>query len=200
MGPDVNKDMRDDLLHAQASVDWAVAQLPGLQARIDSWLPNNFEIVVREAPPPATNDVIVALLKQALPLSFNVEAGAYINAIRSGLDILATTLAYRYRIPKSKDAYFPVAKCRDAFKAAKFVKRLPSAARVIIEKLQPYHEGNDLLGSLHHLDIVRKHRRLLGVEAAPESFMISTWGDTITPVATGWMRANDEIVLALVRK
>lgn len=30
--------------------------------------------------------------------------------------------------------------------------------------------------------------------------MISTWGDTITPVATGWMRANDEIVLALVRK
>ena len=55
------------------------------------------------------NNVIVAVEKEVLPLSFVVEVGAYINSIRSSLNVLATALAYRYQMPKPEDVYFPIA-------------------------------------------------------------------------------------------
>ena len=138
-----------------------------------------------------------------MPLSFNVEVGAYINAIRSSLDLLATALAERQGMPKPEDAYFPIANSAAAFaagnyKGAKFVKGLPAAERQLIECLKPNKSGHKLLWPLHHLDIMRKHRRLIGVEPAPVSFRISGW--SVQPVATGWMRAQDETVLALIGK
>jgi hypothetical protein len=46
--------MRDDLLHAQASVDWAISQLLAFSERLGSWLSLNVEVGVRDVPPPAT--------------------------------------------------------------------------------------------------------------------------------------------------
>ena len=122
--------MRDDLLHAQASVDWAVSQFPAFQKRIDDWLRLNVEFAVEDMPSPATHDRIVAIQKESLPLLFNVEMGAYVNAIRSSLDLLATALAYRCGVPKPDEAYFPVGKSGAAFRAGqvkgcKFVNSLP---------------------------------------------------------------------------
>src|ERR1700746_2057810 len=99
--------LRNDLLHSQASVDWAVAQFPSLQERINSWLTDNFDIVVRETEPPATHDVIVAIPKEPLPLALNAEVGAYINVIRS-LDILASSLLARNRVTDNPEAHFPM--------------------------------------------------------------------------------------------
>ena len=197
--------MRDDLLHAQASVDWAVAQFPSLAQRIDSWLKFNIEVAVEDPDPSVPNNVIVAVEKEPLPLALNVAVGAYINAIRSSLDILATSLAYRYRIGNPDKTYFPIVESESIFnggkfKGAKFIKGLPKVERTAVELLKPYKGGNELLWPLHQLDIMRKHRRLIGVEATPQTFMVSGWGDSITPVATGWMRANNKTVLALVRK
>jgi hypothetical protein len=39
--------------------------------------------------------------------------------------------------------------------------------------LKPYDGGNALLWSLHQLDIMRKHRKLLRVSAAPHRFRIT---------------------------
>jgi hypothetical protein len=50
--------------------------------------------------------LIVATAKQPLPLEFSVEAGILINAIRTSLDILATSLAHRYNIPNPDDVFF----------------------------------------------------------------------------------------------
>src|ERR1700733_13170399 len=88
--------MRDDLLPAQASVDWALTQLPAFKAHLDSWLNANLNVVVKQTQPDSPNDVIAIRQKDPLPLAFQVEAGAYINAIRSSLDILAATLANRH--------------------------------------------------------------------------------------------------------
>jgi hypothetical protein len=117
--------MRDDLLDAQACVDWAVSQFPALQQRINSWLSVNVHIGVEETPPPATHDPIVAIENAALPLAFNVEVGAYINVIRSGLDILATALARRYGIPKPDEIYFPVANSEAAFMGGRYKGECP---------------------------------------------------------------------------
>ncbi|HEV8029562.1 MAG TPA: hypothetical protein VGP42_00945 [Stellaceae bacterium] len=201
--------MRDDLLHAQASVDWAVSQLPSLETRLTAWGKGNFDLIIEEQPPPATHDPIVAVAKEPLPLAFNVEVGAYINAIRSSLDILATALAYRYKVPRPDQACFPVAKSRDEFttgkaKGCKFVKALPDTPRKVIEALKPYQGGNKTLWALHKLDIFRKHQRLLAVGTAPRSFSFWDVGDFSSKfknVATGWMVVDDQkTVLGLLAK
>jgi len=87
--------MRDDLLHAQAAVDWAVSNLPSFQERLYAWIAANIHIFLKETEPQIPHNVLVAVQKEPLPLTFNVEAGAYINVIRSSLDILAVALARR---------------------------------------------------------------------------------------------------------
>ena len=200
--------MRDDLLDAQASVDWAVSQFPSHQERVVTWLRDNIEVAFEETPSPATHDVIVLVEKALFPRSFNVEFGAYINAIRSGLDILATTLADRHDACKPDDAYFPVARSEAAFisgkyKGAKLINGLPGRERAIIESLKPYKGGNEPLWTLHQLDIQRKHRRLINVDIVPRSFSMQgpmTIGDDFTPVASGPFRVNEKTVIGLLRK
>jgi hypothetical protein len=87
--------MRDDLLDAQACIDWTRGQFPALGERLHSWLKLNVVVEVEDAGP---SNVIVAVQRDELPRSLNVEIGAHLNTIRSSLDILASTLAARYSI------------------------------------------------------------------------------------------------------
>ncbi len=87
--------MRADLLDALASVDWAESKLPAFEARLEAWLDGNIDITVVDNPSPATHDSVVAREKGFLQLELGVEAGAYINAIRSSLDILACAIGKR---------------------------------------------------------------------------------------------------------
>jgi hypothetical protein len=200
--------MRDDLVYAQAAVDWAMAQLPSLNERIEAWLALNVEMVVRDQPPPAPYDMLVAVEKAPLPLAFSIEVGSYVNVIRSSLDMLATALAARYGVTRPEDAYFPVSNSAAAFasggdKGSKFVKGLPDAERTIIERLKPYQGGNETLWALHRLDIMRKHRRLLDIEIRPLQIGVTGLkppGDDYQPIATGYIRVNNETALGLIRK
>jgi hypothetical protein len=200
--------MRPDLLEAQASVDWPFSQLPDLAKRINAWLDRSVRVEIRETPPPATENAIVAVEKEWLPLSFNVEVGAYINAVRSSLDILAMALVRRHNIEIREDrVLFPIASSESAFQNRKLAGRqpleaLPPQDRDTIEALKPYQGGNEALWALHHLDIVRKHRHLLSVSLRP--IHISLQGSLapgdFTPLATGTIQVNDEVVLGLLRK
>jgi len=201
--------MRDDLLDAKAAVDWAVSNFPAFQNKFASWLKANISVALKEMDTHATHNVIVAIEKEPLPFAFSVEAGAYVNVIRSALDILAGALANRHGIPHPDRIYFPVARSLDEFrsrnyKGAELVKRLPDMERGIIESLKPYQGGNDALWALHQLDIVRKHHRLLAVNHAPARFgLIGSFRkeDLVFPrTATGYMAADDETVLVLLAK
>ena len=200
--------MRDDLLEAQAAIDWPVAQLPAFAKRFEVWLDANIQIEIENVPPPATHNPIVAIEKDPLPFAFNVEMGAYVNTIRSSLDILATALAHRYGIPRPDEAYFPVARSEADFKSGnykgnEFVKGLPDTPRSFMEALKPYHGGNKTLWFLHQLDIMRKHRRLIVAEVSSLRLTIHgreppPWD--FTPLTTGWIRVNEKTVLGLIRK
>jgi hypothetical protein len=203
--------MRDDLLHALASVDWAVSNLPAFKARIDAWLNGNVHLVLREQPADVANDVLVAEEKAPLPLEFQVEAGAYINAVRSSLDILAATLAQRHCQTLIDKAYFPVAFSEQHwigrnFKGKELIKSLPAKETRIIEALKPYNGGNELLSALHNLDIVRKHVRLLTSEIRPQHMMISGWGEitkNFTFIAGGFLKSgagDTETIIGLLAK
>jgi hypothetical protein len=201
--------MRDDLLDAQACVDWAIAQFPSFQKRIDSWLADNVNFTVKDSPAPAAYDPVIAFVKSALPREFNVEVGTYINTIRSSLDILASTLATRSGAVRHEDAYFPIARSATAFMAGdyrghKLVKALPQIERSHIETLKPYQGGDETLWALHQFDIVRKHRRLIDAEVVPLALTLDGRGTVVdfkpgNPV-TGWLRTDEETVIGFLGK
>jgi hypothetical protein len=168
-------------------------------------------VEVEDPEPEVANSVLVAVQREELPRSFNVEVGAHPNAIRSSLDILASVLAARNGICKPEDAAFPISKSEAEFRrhgsrAAHFLAGLPTAERSRLEPLKPYQGGNDDLWSLHQLDNMQKHRRLLIVTPEPELFSVQGSGvhQHFTPTAIGFMRADNvserKVVLGLMAK
>jgi len=195
--------MRDDLLDAYAAVDWAVTQLPSLQERIDSWLSRNLQVQIDHQPPPATHDRIIVFEKEPFPLSFNIEVGAYINVIRSSLDMLASALSARHGLPENAAAHFPIYWSVHAFVdpigGLESLTWLSNVEIEIIRSLQPYDGGNKTLFALHRLDILRKHRRLLYVDLRPENFSI-VGGLRREDLKPGRLRADVNTVLGSVPK
>ena len=84
--------MRDDLLDAQAAVDWAVAQIPRLQSAFLEWQRGYPYRIVQEKDPEGGNDLAVAYQKTPLPRELSPWVGAIINSVRSSLDLLAAAL------------------------------------------------------------------------------------------------------------
>lgn len=198
--------MRPDLLDAQASIDWPSSQFLSFHARLEEWLKVNVGIEIRDLPPPAEYNPIVAVERELLPLVFSVEAGSYINAIRSSLDILAMALVRRHALEIREDKVrFPIFRSEAAFREQEgglLLRQLPERERAIIVALKPYPEGNPALWTLHHLDIVRKHKRLLDVRIQPIHMTIEGTlkeGD-FEALATGAIQVNDETVVGLLRK
>jgi hypothetical protein len=170
--------MRDDLLEAQASVDWAVSKLPAFERALRTWLDDNTEVGLEEMPAPATHDFIVVIEKASFPREFVVEAGAYVNTIRSGLDILACAIGKRESVLSPDNHYFPVARSAQDFatgnyKGYELVRGLPRHYRDILEAHRPYNGGNKDIWACHHLDITRKHKRLVTVATYPSHYQAS---------------------------
>jgi hypothetical protein len=206
LGREYEPGMRVDLLEAQASVDWVWSQLPLLDQRLEAWIEANVTIEIRDVPPPATHNPIVAFEKEMLPIAFSVEAGSYINTIRSSLDILAMALVRRHGLPiEEHRVYFPIADSEEALVrngGAPLLRHLPDEDRTKLLSLKPYREGNAALWALHHLDIVRKHRRLLDVQIRPIHLSMKgslTPGD-FEPLHGEPFQAGAEIVIGLIRR
>lgn len=176
--------MKEDLLDANASVRWVEANLPSFEQRLNSWISDNVDVVVKELQDNASNDGLIFRIRENAPRDFTIEAGAYVNVLRSSLDILATAIGERDGVSNPDEIYFPIARSKDAFdagkyKRAKFVNSLSGPHRHVIERIKPYPTGNNLLIALHDLDIRRKHCSLLRVEPVP---------DSITYGGRGWAR------------
>jgi hypothetical protein len=197
---------RRDLLEAQAAVNWAMSKLPSFDKRLNTWIKRNFDMGIEETDPHIADDVLIAITKGYIPLEFNAEYGAYLNSIRTSLDLLATALACRHNIPKPDSHYFPVAKDLAHFqsnglKGREFINELPVTERKMIEDLKPYKGGNDLLWLLHQLDIKRKHKRLIDFVVSPASFQIDGWGVKLVPFSTGdVIHTDNKTMICLISK
>jgi len=173
--------MRDDLLDAQACVDWTVAQLPAFAERIETWLGENVEAGIEKTEPPITHSPDNSGHERPSPARVQCRGRGLYQHHPKQPDILAMALVLRDGVGKPDEAYFPVLRSAAEFdagrsKGSKFVKRLPERERAIIEALKPYQGGNDPLFALHQLDIMRKHRRLLAVRVEPAFTISDTTG------------------------
>ncbi len=195
--------MREVLLLAYAGAEWVEQSLGLFDDKIEQWLTRNILVEIREIDANPTHNLVLGVEKESLPLAFSVELGAYINALRSSLDVLAVALNSRHNAAREKEVFFPVAIDEKTFlsggyKGAEFVNGLPDRERTIIESLKPYYGGNADLSALHKLDITRKHRRLLAAEPKDELFRIRTSGNFI-PIR-GEVGANGETAFGLLAK
>lgn len=188
--------MRDDLLDAQAAVDWAKTQIPAIQQRFLAWQRDNqYEFVV-EHDPDTGEKLVAALDSVQLDRSFNVETGAIINGIRSSLDLLAAALAFRNGVKPSADTHFPVFRSDQemidpltGIEGKKWLSKIEVAA---IKALKPYAGGDPVIFPLHQLDVVRKHERLIVAAPVISAYHITAWGPGIT---YEWRRLKDKTIL-----
>lgn len=194
--------MRDDLLEAQAYVDWAIAQLDPLKRRLIAWREEPpYRIVVELHPKMGKKRLYVRDVKFP-PAIINAEVGAIINSLRSSLDVLVNILAKRNGHIDPKDAYFPISRSRDDFfigkhAGRKAIKRLSGPDQAIIESLEPWRGGNNsMLIILHDLDLTRKHRRLLTVSINPLQIRMPTAQRGGTKFRSMWGPFQDDAVVA----
>ena len=99
--------MREDLLDAEAAVQWAIAQRQLLEQRFKSWLDNQPYYFFFEPHPEIGKKLIKLRVLQPLPPIAVSETGAIIGSLRSALDMLASSLARRNGIKPSADTHFP---------------------------------------------------------------------------------------------
>jgi hypothetical protein len=78
--------MREDLLDAQAGVDWANAQIPILEARIKAWRQSPPYDLIEDLDPQNGEKLYKLANIRRLPPIVNAEAGLIINSLRCSLD------------------------------------------------------------------------------------------------------------------
>ena len=183
--------MADDLLHAKTSVLWAKSKFISFHDRLNGWQKDNIKFE-RQATG-SVNDVILAIETVPLPLEFSVEAGAYINVIRSALDILACALFKRNPSNRNIEfkTFFPIVESETNLQKnnpKKFLESIDTDSKRIILSLRPYKGGNDILWLLQKLDNIRKHNMLLTVTTQPAA------------LSTGYISVGNGNVITLIGK
>jgi hypothetical protein len=170
--------MRDDLLASQAVIDWAVSQLQILDSEIDAWVKSRPYTITEQFDTDRRMDAFKVVVSDP-PRLIDVHVGVIVHCFRSALDILAVTLARRNGVTSVENIYFPISKSFDVFNGdgRKKVKGLSAPDIAKIEALKPYKGGNDLLYALHHMDLRRKHTRLIEVGSQAHLNDFSGWGD-----------------------
>ena len=159
--------MCDDLLDARAAVEWATAQIPLLQSGFLEW---SNRIPYRTVWEPELDGwwALVVYEQIPLPLTINAWTGAIINSLRSALDLTAASLARRNgKDPQKARTQFPIGNSlEDSNSSIAGIRWLTAQEKADIKALEPYQGGDAVIWSLHRLDIVRKHHRL--ISASPE--------------------------------
>ncbi len=170
--------MRDDLLDAQAVIDWAASQCDVFDAEANVWIERHPRIIGEETNADGEMKTFEVSVSD-LPSLIDVQAGIIIHAFRSALDILAVALARRNGQTSFDHIHFPISGSLAIFKTGgmKKIKGLSSADTAEIEAFKPYKGGNSLLFSLHTMDLRRKHTRLIKISGKPRLDAIAGWGE-----------------------
>ena len=118
------------------------------------------------------NDRVALRTKAEIPIppEFAVIAGDAIHNLRSALDLTIYAFAKDTAANRERIA-FPFSKTEEGLKGAIPNAQVQFAGKKVVEAvtaLKPYPDGNELLSSVHELDIRDKHRLLLLSRRVPK--------------------------------
>ena len=148
-------------------LDRAATHLDALDAATQRFIEEHCRSSI-ELDADAREYVLRAHISSQLSPDLSILAGDCAHNLRSALDHIAFQLAKSHRngpLPESaaKSVEFPVYSTKTAYRdqAPRKIKLLHPKAQEIIKAVQPYHGGDwDLLGFVHELDRIDKHRKL----------------------------------------
>ena len=189
--------MRDDLLDAQAAVDWAVAQIPILEERFAAYQRRRpYDIVMESDPKKAGDMLMVAYSLGAPDAILNADVGAIINSIRSSLDLLFTAIVGRNGKKFGRDTHLPFRiKAADFLNETKAMEKkqwLSKTEAAAIKKMRLHKRGNRAVYLINQLDIMRKHRKLIEVRPVPGAIQTPMYLHSIRGV---WRYGQSKSVL-----
>ncbi len=103
-----------------------------------------------------------------VPCDLEPIAADAIHNLRAALDLMMCDLWRLNHATNIANAKFPFTKKAESFQARliEMTSPLPQRDRDIIAKYKPYRGGDDLLWSLHEMDISDKHREIVAVGGA----------------------------------
>jgi hypothetical protein len=122
-----------------------------------------------------TGDLIYRLqIRQEVPLEIAGVAGDVVHNLRSALDHLIWRIVELSSGTPSRATSFPIRKDKNGFdnSIGNALDGANSRAKSLVRHLRPYRGANDTLWKLHNLDIVDKHRLLIGVGAVYKHLVI----------------------------
>ncbi len=188
--------MLDDLLDAQAAIDWAVAQIPCLEERLVAYERRRPYDIAMEADPDQSGHILMVFYSLGPPDAIlNAEVGAIINSLRTSLDLLFAALVERNGMVADRGTYFPITPDASNFLGAvekhEAENRLSQTEAATIKNIRPYKGGNDTLYLLHHLDLKRKHRKLIEIRPRPGSVQMPMY----CPHTAVWNHLEDKSIL-----
>jgi len=126
-----------------------------------------------------------AVVREQPPAHLGLIAGDAIHNLRSSLDILIWDLVRANRLQPSRSDMFPFARNAEEYLSKRGrgkIKSIPQAAVDVLDAIQPYRGGNDVLHEVHRLDIEDKHHVLLPMAAAAEYLRFSVTANGGKPV------------------
>lgn len=146
--------------------------------------------------------VKVRLSDAPIPGDIGLTAADAIHNMRVSLDQLACSLAAQHGFPDSRSTYFPFGRSRDHFETdaiKKKIKRLSPAAQAMVALQKPYRGGDDMLWSLHALDLMDKHQKLVPVYSTGSG--VAFFGLTKKPIKLianpTWSVAENDMTIAI---
>lgn len=100
---------------------------------------------------------------RTVPIEVVAGAGDAIHNLRCALDHLAWQLARWDSNSPGSAVAFPIAKSFEEYQSikARKIEGMSPEAKKAIDDLRPYKGGNELLWTIHRLDIIDKHHQML---------------------------------------
>ncbi len=153
-------------------------------------------------PNPQAPEVIYRMdFVKPIPSEIPLIAGEIIQNLRSALDHLAYQLycSGTKGGTLNKEIAFPIAESKPKYDDIKprRTKGMSPAAIAAIDAVQPYGGGNDVLWHLHALNNIDKHRLILTVGSAINSFDAGAVMQQKAPKGSGLSRANLSLFLGV---
>lgn len=155
------------LFHAsRLKIERADQHIQSLHDRTIQFASNCYRLVINQDPQTG-NDILEFSLTESLPEDFALIIGDALHNFKSALDLAINEVIFSKLGAYDDFARFPFRSTRSelesAIKGSKITKASPEVADFIVNVIEPYRGGNDVLYSLHQLNILDKHRLLLPV-------------------------------------
>jgi hypothetical protein len=195
----------NSLEDAKLKIEWAKRHIIDLESIVKTFFEINPYEVFTDPKTDGVHAIVKARLKAKLPSDVSLLIGDIVHHLRTSLDYAACSLAEASGALDIMDVYFPFGRDFHAFEtsAKKKIKKLSILARDFIFALKPYRGGNDLLWSIHNLDINDKHRKLIAIGMNSSSPAIRfdhiTGGSLSIPIPR-WQSLENGLELFTIQK